>query len=100
MNSTVKNINKATENLETLTEFDITQDGITQLITSAEDFNALIAKPTILSQKHAALNNIKELFNEDNNLLKLKLDNFFMIFKELKSYFINGYKKARIVIDN
>ena len=99
---TVKNIStKATEHIEMLADFGVTQDVITELNASVEDFNVLIGKPrTILSQKYAALNNIEELFAEGNNVLKLKMDNAIVIFRDLQSEFYTGYQNARTIIDN
>ena len=102
VDSTVKNITtKATEHLEILTEFGVTQDVITELLTSVQDYNVLIGKPrTILSQRFAALSNIEELFDEGNTVLKLKMDNAMVIFRELQAEFYKGYQSARTIIDN
>jgi len=102
IDSTVKNITtKATEKLEVLTEFGITQDVITELLTSVQDYNVLIGKPrTILSQRYAALNKIEELFDEGNTILKLKLDKAMVLFRELQPEFYQGYQSARTIVDN
>ncbi len=102
VDATVNNITtKATENIELLADFGVTQDIITELNASVEDFNVLIGKPrTILSQKYAALNNIEELFAEGNDVLKLKMDNAMAIFRDLQSEFYTGYQSARTIIDN
>ncbi len=102
LGAAVKNIiGKANENLETLAEFGITQDVITELSTSIDDFNVLIGQPrTILSQKYAALKNIEELFSEGNSILKLQLDNSMLLFRITQSEFYEGYQNARTIIDN
>jgi len=102
IDSTVKNITtKAAEKLEVLTEFGVTQDVITELLSSVQDYNVLIGKPrTILSQRFAALSNIEELFDEGNSILKLKLDNSMVLFRDLQSEFYTGYQNARTIIDN
>ncbi len=98
----VKNVTtKAAGKVELLADFGVTQDVITELNTSVDDFNVLIGKPrTILSQKFAALSNIEELFEEGNHILKLKMDHTVAIFKELQSEFYVGYQSARTIIDN
>jgi hypothetical protein len=102
LGAAVKNIiSKANENLETLAEFGITQDVITELSTSVDDFNVLIGQPrTILSQKYAALKNIEELFDEGNSLLKLQIDNSMLLFRISQTEFYKGYQNARTIIDN
>ncbi len=100
--ASVKNIcSKANENIDTLADFGVTQDVVTELNTSVDDFNVLIGKPrTILSQKYAALNNIDDLFDEGNSVLKLKLDMSMLIFRESQAEFYNGYQNARTIINN
>ncbi len=102
VDATVNNMTtKATENIKLLADFGVTQDIITELNASVEDFNVLIGKPrTILSQKYAALNNIEELFVVGNEVLKLKMDNAMVIFRDLQSEFYTGYQSARTIIDN
>ncbi|MGQ1947629.1 hypothetical protein ACT3CD_11085 [Geofilum sp. OHC36d9] len=102
LSATVKNITvKAEENIEALAEFGVTPEVITGINASVDDYNALIGEPrTILSQKYAALSNIEELFDEGNSILKLKLDNSMLLFRENQEEFYQGYLNARTIVDN
>ncbi|TLX70448.1 hypothetical protein E9993_22285 [Labilibacter sediminis] len=99
---TVKNVtSKASEHIEPLGEFGLTQELVTEVQTSIEDFNALIGKPrTILSQKYATLGSIEDLFTEGNQILKPKMDNMMTIFRDNEAEFYSGYLSARTIIGN
>jgi len=99
--STRKICDAAKKELPTLAEFGIPEQNITEILTSLEEYNALIGKPrTILSQKYATLGTIEELFAKTNELLKLKMDALMLIFRDTQPEFYNGYVSTRSIIGN
>ena len=65
-----------------------------------EEYKQLIGKPrSILNTKYVALDTIDQLFDEGNALLKDKMDNMMLIFRERNPEFYNGYKRARTIVD-
>ncbi|MFW5657608.1 MAG: hypothetical protein ACOC0C_08320, partial [Bacteroidota bacterium] len=86
----------AGEHLDKLREYGITQEKLTEISTTADDFNALVGKPrSIQNQKYVTLDSIEQLFDECNNLLRNRMDNIMVMFQENSAEFYDGYQRAR-----
>lgn len=101
IDAVVKNlVSIAQENLEPLAEFGITEALLTEILSTMEEFNGLIGKPrSILNAKYVTLDSIEQLFDEGNDLLRSRLDNLMLMFKENNPEFYNGYERARTIVD-
>jgi len=53
----------------------------------------------ILNNKYVALDAIDQLFDECNALLKNRMDNIMLMFRESNPDFYNGYERARTIVD-
>jgi len=90
----------ATTHMTALADYGITQEVITELQTSLDEYSALIGKPRIvLNSKYVALDAIDELVDEGNKLLNNQLDKIMLMFRESDPDFYNGYKRARVIVD-
>lgn len=93
-------VNIAQDNLESLTEYNVTADLLTELLTSLADFNALIGKPReILNQKYVTLDAMDKLFDQANDMLNTKFDNIMKMFIESEPEFYEEYTRAREIVD-
>ena len=91
----------AEDHLANLADFGITSDSLTEVLSTLEDFNSLIGKPrTILNQRYVALGTLGELFSETSSLLRDRMDNILLMFRESNPEFYDGYQRARTIVDN
>ena len=90
----------AEEHLADLSDFGVTTNSNTEILSTLDDFNSLVGKPrNILSQRYVALGTLEELFNETNSLLKTRMDNIMLMFRENNHAFYDGYQRARTIVD-
>lgn len=90
----------AEEQLANLADFGITIESNTEILSTLEDFNSLIGKPRIiLNQRYAALGSLDELISETSSLLRDKMDNVLLMFRESNPEFYDGYQRARTIVD-
>ena len=88
------------DNLKVLADFGVSKETLTEIKTTMEEYKALIGKPrSILNSKYVALDAVDQLFDEGNALLKDKMDNMMLMFRESNSGFYNGYERARTIVD-
>jgi hypothetical protein len=90
----------AEEHMADLADFGLTTDSLTEILSTLEEFNSLIGKPrNILSQRYVALGTLEELFTETSSLLRDKMDNILLMFRENNPEFYDGYTRARTIVD-
>ena len=78
----------------------ITEEMITEVETSLDDFKAMIGLPrTIRNQAFAAMNVLEELFDTTNDLLKNKLDKLMIRFEYTNLEFYSEYQRAQTIVD-
>ena len=86
--------------LTDLADYGITEDNLTEILTTLDDFEVLIGKPRVIqNQKYMALSDIAQLFNEMDELVKKRLDNIMLIFRETNTAFYDGYLRSRSIVD-
>lgn len=97
----IRNIVKiARERLKELGDYGVSENMLTELLTSLEEFNALIGKPrSIRNSKFVTLETIEQLFEECNNLFKNKIDKVMLMFRDSKPEFYSSYERARTIVD-
>jgi hypothetical protein len=90
----------ARENLTGLADFGVTEALITETESSLNEFNGLIGKPrSILNSKYVAMDTVEQLLDEGRDLLKTRMDNIMLIFRDGNPEFYNGYQRARTIVD-
>ena len=83
-----------------LADFMLTDEMITEVETSLDDFKAQIGQPrTVRNQAFAAMTLLDELFEATNNLVKNKLDKLMIRFEITNTEFYSEYKRARTIVD-
>jgi hypothetical protein len=93
-------INATKEILEELAEFSITEETVLDVETSLDDYLFLIGKPRAIRNKvFAAKDQMEELFDEANGLLRFKLDPLMLRYKTSDPEFYNEYNRARVIVD-
>ena len=93
-------VDTSNQNIKALADFGVSKEILTEIKTSMEEYKQLIGKPrSILNTKYVALDTIDQLFDEGNALLKDKMDNMMLIFRERNPEFYNGYERARTIVD-
>ena len=81
----------ARENLEQLVDFVVTEEIVSDLETSLDDFKVLIGQPRVIrNQAFAAMDKLDELFDATNKLLKEKLDKIMIRFEYSDTEFYPG----------
>ena len=101
LDAIVKNIVKiAQEKMNELSVYGISDNMLTEILTSLDEFNAMIGKPrSILNSKFVALETVAQLFDECNNLLRTKVDKVMLMFRETKPEFYSSYERARTIVN-
>lgn len=90
----------AEEHLDKLSDFGITPESTSEILATLEDFNSLVGKPrNILNKRYIALSTLEELFTETTKLLKTRMDNIMLMFRESNHEFYDGYQRARTIVD-
>ncbi len=93
-------ITAARENLSGLADFMVTEEMVTEVETSLDNFKTLIGQPrNIRNQAFAAMSLLDELFETTNNLIKNKLDKLMFRFEFTNTEFYSAYKRARVIVD-
>lgn len=93
-------VDTSNQNIKALADFGVSKEIVTEIKTTMEEYKQLIGKPrSILNTKYVALDAIDQLFDEGNALLRDKMDNMMLIFRERNPEFYNGYKRARTIVD-
>ncbi len=100
MDAVVKRVlNEARTSLNELTDFGVTADVCDEIQTSLDEFQALIGKPRhILNKKYVTLETLDNLFDECNDLLRNRMDNIMLMFRESQPEFYQGYERARTIV--
>lgn len=98
---TVKGIvNLSTEYLPELADQAVTEDQITEVTTSLDDFYELIGMPrSVVVQTSTAGKELDQLIKETNDLLNHQLDMVMLRFKLSDTSFYDGYERARVIVD-
>lgn len=90
----------AQEELSNLGDFMVTEEMVTEVQTSLDDFKAQIGQPrTIRNKAYAAMTQLDELFDAANDLLKNKLDKLMVRFQFTNIEFYDTYQRARTIVD-
>ena len=93
-------IDIARKNMKQLVDFVVTEEIVSDLETSLDDFKVLIGQPrTIRNQAFAAMTLMDELFDATNDILKNKLDKLMIRFKLTNTEFYSEYERARTIVD-
>lgn len=93
-------INEAQNNLAALADYGYTQDQLTELSTSLDDFRPLIGTPRQAQTKiSVAIKSLEELFSQVDEVLKNQMDKLMLRFSESESNFYQTYLKARVIVD-
>ena len=93
-------VDTANQNIKALADFGVSKEILTEIKTSMEEYKKLIGKPrSILNTKYVALDAVDQLFDEGNAILKNKMDNMMLMFRESNPEFYNGYERARTIVD-
>ena len=93
-------VKTAKGNLKALADFGVSKEILTEINTSMEEYRVLIGKPrSILNTKFVALDAVDQLIDEGNALLRDKMDNMMLMFRESNPEFYNGYERARTIVD-
>lgn len=97
----IRNVIKiAQDKLKDLGDYGITENMLTEILTSLEEFNAMIGKPrSIRNSKFVTLETVAQLFDECNNLLRNKIDKVMLMFRDTKPEFYSSYERARTIVD-
>ncbi len=92
-------IDIARENLDQLVDFVVTEEIVSELETSLDDFKVLIGQPRVIrNQAFAAMDKLDELFDATNKLLKEKLDKIMIRFEYSDTEFYQEYIRARTIV--
>ena len=93
-------VDTANQNIKALADFGVSKEILTEIKTSMEEYKKLIGKPrSILNTKYVALDAVDQLFDGGNALLRDKMDNMMLMFRESNPEFYNGYERSRTIVD-
>lgn len=93
-------VNNAQVKINELKDYGVTENMLTEILTSLEEFNALIGKPrSIRNTKFVTLETVAQLFEECNSLLRDKIDKVMLMFRDSKPEFYSSYERARTIVD-
>ena len=100
LESNVKSVlGEAQNHLAELADYGLTNAVLEEVQTSLDEFHALLGKPrSILNNKYVALSSLDELFNECNDLLRNRMDNLMLMFRDNQAEFYEGYQRARTIV--
>ncbi|MBK8805638.1 MAG: hypothetical protein IPO21_02865 [Bacteroidales bacterium] len=101
LDAVTRNIVKiAQERLKDLANYGVTENMLTEILTSLEEFNGMIGKPrSIRNSKFVALETAAQLFDECNNLLRNKTDKVMLMFRDSNPDFYSSYERARKIVE-
>ena len=101
LDAITRNIVKiAQERLTDLANYGVTENMLTEILTSLEEFNGMIGKPrSIRNSKFVALETAAQLFDECNDLLRNKTDKVMLMFRDSNPDFYSSYERARKIVD-
>lgn len=89
------------ENVEAMTDYGMSADQVTDLKNSFDDFLTIHGQPRLYRVASSqATQALEELFSQASELLSSRLDRIMKRFKTADPNFYNGYRAARVVIDN
>ena len=90
----------ATENLDDLEDFGVTQAKLTALKKKIDAYEAVLARPRQqIATSSAATQTLPAQFNEADLILKKRLDKLVHQFKQTAPDFFNEYQTARTIVD-
>lgn len=93
-------VNLATEHLDALADQAVTQDQITEVSTSLDDFHEMIGMPrSIILQVSTASKAVEQLVRETADMLNEQMDPMMLRFRLTDPGFYEGYQRARTLID-
>jgi len=94
-------LSAATENVESLGDYGVTQTKLNTFKKKIEGFQAVQAKPRQgRAQSSSATKQLAELFREVDELLNDRLDGLVVQFKGSQPAFFNAYTTARSIVNN
>ncbi|MCU4174173.1 hypothetical protein [Carboxylicivirga sp. N1Y90] len=90
----------ALTNIEALKGFGISDEMITEIETSVDEFKHLIGSVrNIRIKRYANIKEADQLINAGNSLLKNKMDKMMKVFELTQPVFYDVYKRARVIVD-
>lgn len=90
----------ATEHMDDLADMGVTEDQITEVKTSLDDFREKIGMPrTLTINRSTASLELDELIKETTAILNNRLDRLMVRYKLTDIAFYEGYERARMLLD-
>lgn len=86
--------------LSALADYGVTEAQVADLTSSIDDFRELIGQPRLKrSQANLAKKAVEELLESAMEVLNKQMDKVMLQFQFANTYFYEGYKKARVIVD-
>lgn len=86
--------------LADIADLGVTEDMITEILTSVDEFNRLIGKPkSILNTKFENISSLDQLLDTGFDLLNNQMDKVMLMFRDSNPSYYEGYQRARSIDD-